>query len=286
MIGIISALSKLATLEPALLPSLDLPTAPDISAAITLGREFNAEPTTLLSLVDATSQQHHLINTAVSEGFPLIEAARHDLSTTAHHFLQQATGLVMQSVSPNPAASFGARTELMALPGALMAEVNQRLEMLARQVQPIVDKLGGVQELHAEQTAPPLTEPTPVYAAAESTPADNAAGKQAVEAAKSMLGTPYVWGGTTPGGFDCSGLTQWAWRNAGVEIPRTADQQAVGRQITYDELQEGDLLVWDGHVAMYAGGGQIIEAGDPVQLNPVRTSNIGMNFHGYFRPTG
>lgn len=52
------------------------------------------------------------------------------------------------------------------------------------------------------------------------------------------------------------------------------------------ELQEGDLAVWDGHVAMYAGNGQLVEAGDPVQVNPVRTSNIGMQFHGFWRPTG
>ena len=108
----------------------------------------------------------------------------------------------------------------------------------------------------------------------------------AVDAAKSALGTPYVWGGTTPGaGMDCSGLTQWSYAQAGVDIPRTADAQAVGPQVPVDQVAPGDLAVWDGHVAMIVGDGMMIEAGDPVQMSPVRTENIGMGFHGFYRPT-
>ncbi|MER0028322.1 C40 family peptidase [Corynebacterium sp. KPL4043] len=104
-------------------------------------------------------------------------------------------------------------------------------------------------------------------------------------AAKSQVGQPYTWGGTGNGGFDCSGLTQWAYSQAGVDIPRTADQQAIGKQVSADQLQPGDLVVWDGHVAMYSGNGEIVEAGDPVQTNPLRTNNMGMQFKGFWRPT-
>lgn len=108
---------------------------------------------------------------------------------------------------------------------------------------------------------------------------------QAVRSALTQLGTPYVWGGTTAGvGFDCSGLTQWAYREAGVEIPRVAIDQRYGSAISTP--QPGDLAVWDGHVAMVIGNGMMVEAGSPVGVSPLRTNNLGMGFHGYYRPTG
>lgn len=116
-------------------------------------------------------------------------------------------------------------------------------------------------------------------------PNEQAAG--AVRNALSQQGVPYVWGGTTPGqGLDCSGLTQWAYRDAGVEIPRLAQEQGVGVQVAQSDLMPGDLAVWDGHVAMYIGNGQLVEAGDPVAVSGLRTDNIGMAFHGFYRPTG
>ena len=116
--------------------------------------------------------------------------------------------------------------------------------------------------------------------------APSGAASKAVTAAKSALGTPYQWGGSTPGqGLDCSGLTQWAYKQAGIDLPRTADAQAVGPQIPQNQVRPGDLAVWDGHVAMVVEGGQMIEAGDPVQINPIRQDNIGMAFKGFYRPT-
>ena len=116
--------------------------------------------------------------------------------------------------------------------------------------------------------------------------APNAVAASAVRNALTQLGVPYDWGGTTPGvGLDCSGLTQWAYHEAGLDIPRLAQEQDIGSAVGRAALRPGDLAVWDGHVAMIAGSGMMIEAGDPVKLSPIRTTNAGQGFQGFWRPT-
>lgn len=81
-----------------------------------------------------------------------------------------------------------------------------------------------------------------------------------VTAAYSQLGVPYVWGGTTPGvGLDCSGLTQYCYRQAGISIPRNSEDQAsFGRKVPVSEASPGDILWRPGHVAIYVGDDKYI----------------------------
>lgn len=100
-------------------------------------------------------------------------------------------------------------------------------------------------------------------------------GGRALAAAQSKIGAPYVWGATGPDSFDCSGLVQWAYAQAGVSIPRTTYDQAVGgAPVSRDELQPGDVVLYYGgeHVGIYVGGGDVVHAptsGESVKRAPV-----------------
>jgi peptidoglycan DL-endopeptidase CwlO len=116
-------------------------------------------------------------------------------------------------------------------------------------------------------------------------PNEQAAG--AVRSALTQQGTDYSWGGNEPGrGLDCSGLTKWAYGEQGIELPRLAQEQYVGSEVSADSLMPGDLAIWDGHVAMVIGNGQMVEGVEPaVQVSEIRTTNGGMGFKGFYRPT-
>lgn len=104
-----------------------------------------------------------------------------------------------------------------------------------------------------------------------------------VKTAEQYLGTPYLWGGTTPAGFDCSGFVQYVFARRGVQLPRTSEEQAVVGQpvTTLADARPGDLLFFagsdgtasaPGHVAIYVGGGQMIDApytGAVVRIEPI-----------------
>ncbi|MDQ1688307.1 MAG: peptidoglycan DL-endopeptidase CwlO [Frankiaceae bacterium] len=125
--------------------------------------------------------------------------------------------------------------------------------------------------------------------------APSAVAQRALAAATTQIGKPYQWGATGPASFDCSGLTGWAYAQAGVSLPRTSRQQwLVGTHVALGELAPGDLLFWATdvanpstihHVAIYAGAGQMVAAphtGALVQQQPVYLDG----YIGAVRPTG
>jgi cell wall-associated NlpC family hydrolase len=119
---------------------------------------------------------------------------------------------------------------------------------------------------------------------AQGIPAPLASAATAVASARAQLGKPYVWAGAGPSNFDCSGLTAFVWRAAGVSLPHNAAAQAdLVASIPVSDILPGDLLFYDspvvGHVAIYIGNGQMIEAahtGTPVRISaPMRPELVG-----------
>ncbi len=98
-------------------------------------------------------------------------------------------------------------------------------------------------------------------------------GAQVVAIAMRYIGTPYVHGGSTPAGFDCSGFTQYVYAQVGVNLPRSSGaQRGAGRVVPASEARPGDLIWWPGHVGIYLGNGQHIAArnpGTPLKAGPI-----------------
>jgi cell wall-associated NlpC family hydrolase len=115
----------------------------------------------------------------------------------------------------------------------------------------------------------------------------------ALRAAESRQGLPYVWGAAGPGSFDCSGLVQWSFAQAGVRMPRVAaDQARTGPAVPVSQLQPGDLLFYHtdptapgyiSHVAIYLGNGWMIQAPQPGMNVQVVAANFGSQFAGAVR---
>lgn len=99
-----------------------------------------------------------------------------------------------------------------------------------------------------------------------------------LQTAYRYIGVPYVWGGTSPAGFDCSGFTQYVFARHGIYLPRTTYSQInVGRRVSYSQLQPGDLVHFPGHVGIYIGAGQMIHAPRPGKSVEI-ASLAGRNF--------
>lgn len=103
-------------------------------------------------------------------------------------------------------------------------------------------------------------------------PASSSGAARAVATALAQVGTPYVWGGAAPGGFDCSGLVMYAWASAGVSLPHyTVSQYDATTQIPIADAQPGDIVFYDipgegaqpAHEALYIGNGQVVSANQP-----------------------
>ncbi len=148
----------------------------------------------------------------------------------------------------------------------------------------------AAQQQQQQQAPAPI--PPPRLGGPPPPPASSLGGR-AVQIAETQLGVPYVWGGASPAGFDCSGLVMWVYAQLGISLPHyTGGQWVAGPHVPYDQLAPGDLVFFEpdiGHVGIYIGGGSFIHAphtGDVVKISSLSDSWYAANYQGAVRVTG
>jgi len=177
----------------------------------------------------------------------------------------------------------------------LHAQINQLIgERKARLAREAAARRAAAAAAAAAQTPAPTTTTTaPVSPPSGPVPPANSLGAQAVQIAMGELGVPYVWGGASPSGFDCSGLTMWVYAQLGIHLDHyTGSQWNAGPHVAESDLAPGDLVFFEpgiGHVGIYIGNGEFIHAphtGTVVQISSLSEAWYAEEYQGAVRVTG
>jgi cell wall-associated NlpC family hydrolase len=228
-----------------------------------------------------------LISSASFQGARLNRLSALLTADSAQHFLEQMSALDILSIQNKAAmdqlaATLAQATEAErtatdaeAAAASLTTELQQRKQALDGQIKLVQEALNRLSRSERAK----LSEATDKGSYLGPPGAAN----DALQAALSRRGKPYLWGATGPDSFDCSGLTSWAYRQAGITIPRTSRSQfGAGRPVPLNALVPGDLLFYDDgtgnpsaihHVGMYVGDGKMVDAptaGQVVDVRPIK----------------
>ncbi|WP_410568911.1 NlpC/P60 family protein [Amycolatopsis sp. cmx-4-61] len=233
-------------------------------ASFTSGVQLNK----LSALLAGTSTQDFLDRSSALEV----------IATGKNAAMGNLTGAVQQATDAAAKASDAAKRAQDARDAA--AKLTQDIEAKQKTLQDQIDQLEAANKnLSASDRAAQKdrggSAPTDIKA-------PTAAAQAALNAALSKLGSAYVYGATGPSTFDCSGLTMWAYKQAGITLPRTSREQSTfGAAVPRDQLQPGDLVFYYSpvsHVGMYIGDGKMVHApdtGDVVKISPLQSQYAG-----------
>jgi cell wall-associated NlpC family hydrolase len=246
-----------------------------------LDQARDALQTSQAQLAGQESQQQSLANQASAQAnqAKVLAQSNQQEAAATQATLNSVTGQLAAEVAQ--AAVVEAQQQAAAAAAASNAAAAQRSAAASQASATVAGLVGGSASGAAATAAANQALPYPSGPVGGSG-AETSQGQTAVNAAVSQLGVPYVWGGETAGqGFDCSGLVQWAWAQAGVSISRTTETEWDSLpQVSLDALEPGDLLFYfnlDGddavdHVVMYVGNNTVIQApstGSTVSYSPI-----------------
>ncbi len=225
-------------------------------AAKTAARQAQADSDAAQAVAEKAKSDADAAQVAAQQATADVTARKDALDAEAAHYKQLADSLSAQEQQAAVTAAEQAReaaaaaaTSQDAAPAPAAANRSRTQDAVQQAV---------VAPAPVSSEAAPAAEPAPAPA-----PSGNSAAAIAVAAALSKKGDAYVYGAAGPAAFDCSGLTSWAWAQAGVSIPRTSAGQGELPVVPLSELQPGDLVTYYSpvsHVAMYIGNGQVIHA--------------------------
>ncbi len=234
----------------------------------------------------AANEYNEIAEGDLTEAVSTLHTAQNTLSVQEAH-LQGQQASAQQAVSAEQAA-VNANQQAINAQKAALGQENGEIASLVQAAQ------RASAAAAARQTTVRLHTASYVSLSNAAPPPTAAGGAGAVQAAESQIGVPYVWGAESPKGssrpgFDCSGLTAWAWGQVGVGLPHySGGQMSDTTPVPLSDLQPGDLLFYgpggSDHVAMYVGPGTMIEApetGETVHITGLRLSG---GFVGAGRP--
>ena len=239
------------------------------NAPIEVGADVIADADTLavseVTVEALGPSEEELAAQAAAEAQAQAEQAAAEAQAQAEQAAAQAQAQAEQAAAQAQAQAEQAAAQAQAEQAAAQAQAEQAAAQAAQAQAEQAAQAEAEQAQEAPVQAAPAvsTEDDTAEATAVSAPAavPQGVGSGAVAIGSNYLGTPYVWGGGGPGGFDCSGFVSYVYAQMGISLPhQSGDILNSGTVISASEARPGDILWWPGHVGIYAGDGQVLHS--------------------------